>query len=56
MNQPETVGLTPEQKKARFQKYAKIAGMIGAGLLFAPIAVTAIGGLIGLGVAAVTAV
>lgn len=52
----EVVQLTPEQKRERFQKRAKIALMIGAGLLFAPVAVAAIGGLIGLGVAALIAV
>jgi hypothetical protein len=45
------VMLTPEQKKAQFQRRAKIALMIGAGILFAPVAVAAIGGLVGLGVA-----
>lgn len=52
----DVVMLTPEQKKVRFQRRAKIALMIGAGILFAPVAVAAIGGLIGLGIAAVIAV
>lgn len=53
---PEVVQLTPEQKKARFQKLAKIGLMLGAGVLFAPVAIAAIGGLIGLGVAALIAI
>lgn len=44
--------LTPEQQKTRFQKYAKIGLALGAGILFAPVALYAIGGLIGLGIAA----
>lgn len=53
---PDAIQLTPEQKKARFQKLAKVGLMLGAGLLFAPVAVAAIGGLIGLGVAALIAI
>lgn len=53
---PDAIQLTPEQKKARFQKLAKVGLMVGAGLLFAPVAVAAIGGLIGLGVAALIAI
>src|SRR3954467_3514537 len=48
--------LTPEQRKARFQKYVKIGAAVAAGLVFAPIAVAAIGGLVGLGVAAAIAI
>lgn len=48
--------LTPEQKKAAFEKKAKIVLAIGAGLLFAPFAAVAIGGLIGLCVAVAIAI
>ncbi len=52
----DVVMLTPEQKKAKFQRIAKVVIMIGAGVLFAPIAVASIGGLIGLGISALIAV
>lgn len=44
--------LTPEQKKARFEKGAKIAAALGVGLLVSPFIYAAIGGLVGLGIAA----
>lgn len=52
----QEIQLTPEQKKIQFQKRVKFVLMIGAGLLFAPVAVAAIGGLIGLGIAALIAI
>src|ERR1700722_18701172 len=52
----EALQLTPEQKRDRFERRLKIGAMLGAGLLFAPFAVAAIGGLVGLIVASAIAI
>ena len=40
--------LTPEQRKKRVETAVKVAGLTVAGILFAPVALLAVGGLIGI--------